>query len=133
MFKGEQQNNPESVDTIIGPSVSVEGDFKGEGNIIIEGEVKGSLKTKGFLKATESSVVLANISAGSAELAGQVIGNIKVKENLIIKESAQIQGDIDADNISVASGAIINGNLKMKTPKMAELAQDNDDKEEKDN
>ena len=75
---------------------------------------KGNLKTKGNLKATESSNIIANITAGSAEIAGQLIGNAKIKENLDIKESALIQGDIETGMITVAYGAVINGNLKMK-------------------
>ena len=114
LFKSERQKNIEGVDTIIGPTVSVEGNFKGDGNIIVEGEVKGNLKTKGYLKATESSNIIANITAGSAEIAGQLIGNAKIKENLDIKESALIQGDIETGMITVAYGAVINGNLKMK-------------------
>jgi len=104
-----------SVDTIIGPSVSVEGNFKGDGNIIIEGEVKGSLKTKGYLKAMETSIITANIMAGEAEIAGQLIGNIRVKGALDIKATAVIQGDLEAQIITMAGGAIVNGNLKMKT------------------
>lgn len=109
------ENDSSAIDTIIGPSVSVEGNFKGEGNIVVEGEVKGSLKTKGYLKASESSVIVANISAGDAEIAGQLVGNIKVRGILDIKNTASVQGDIEAQGISVANGAIINGNLKMKS------------------
>ncbi|KKQ76128.1 MAG: hypothetical protein UV02_C0056G0013 [Candidatus Kuenenbacteria bacterium GW2011_GWA2_42_15] len=108
------ENESSSVDTIIGPSVSVEGNFKGDGNIIIEGEVKGSLKTKGYLKASETSVIAASIVAGDAEIAGQLTGNIKVKGALEIKNTAIIQGDLEAQAITVAHGAVINGNLKMK-------------------
>jgi len=49
MFKEKDSFADGGVDTIIGPTVNVEGNFAGEGNIIIEGEVKGSIKTKGFL------------------------------------------------------------------------------------
>jgi len=114
LFQSEHQKSAEGVDTIIGPTVSVEGNFKGEGNIIVEGEVKGSLKTKGYLKATESSNIMANITAGSAEIAGQLVGNVKIKDNLDIKENAVVQGDIETGMITVAYGAVVNGNLKMK-------------------
>ncbi len=119
MFKDNKDNSKQTEnlhpDTIIGPSVSVEGNFKGDGNIIIEGEVKGSLKTKGFVKADKNSNVVANITAGDAKIAGQVIGNLHIKNNLQITETAIIQGDIETVTISIAHGAIINGNLKMKT------------------
>ncbi len=118
MFKIAPKETFEGVDTIIGPTVSVEGNFKGDGNIIVEGEVKGTMKTKGYLKATETSTIIANINAGSAEVAGQLAGNIKVRDNLDIKEKAVITGDIEAGTIAIAYGAIINGNIKMKNDRL---------------
>lgn len=128
MFKNNQlvsENNEITVDTIIGPSVSVEGDFKGDGNIIVEGEVRGNLKTKGFLRAAKSSVIFANISAQNAEISGQITGNIKIKENLDIKETAIIQGDIETKSLTVALGSIINGQLKMRSDKILSNENDN--------
>ena len=133
MFKREEIKPEEGVDTIIGPSVNVEGNFKGDGNIIVEGEVKGSLKTKGFIRITANANILASINAGSAEVSGQVTGNLKIREHLDIKESAVITGDIEAKTISIAFGAIVNGNLKMKNDKagaMEEAAAINNNGEE---
>ncbi|PIU10967.1 hypothetical protein COT27_00285 [Candidatus Kuenenbacteria bacterium CG08_land_8_20_14_0_20_37_23] len=118
MFKEKKEETIEGVDTIIGPSVSVDGNFKGEGNIIVEGELRGSLKTNGFLKASDSSLIVATISADSAEISGQISGNIKIKNNLDVKETAVIEGDIETKTISIAYGAIINGNVKMKSERV---------------
>lgn len=123
MFKNNLEEKADGVDTIIGPSVSVEGNFSGNGNIIIEGEVKGSLQTKGYISASETSNILADISAGSAEIAGKVTGNIKVKDNLEIKETAQIDGDIDTGTVAIAYGAILNGKIKMKGGKTNESSR----------
>ncbi|MBT4495313.1 hypothetical protein HOC73_01045, partial [bacterium] len=49
MFKEEKRNSSDSIETVIGPSVKVEGDFSGQGDIVVEGIVLGSLKTKGHL------------------------------------------------------------------------------------
>ena len=114
MFKQDNEAQEGAVDTIVGQSVSVEGNFKGEGNIIFEGEIKGNLKTKGFLKAVESSVVVANINVGSAEIAGQLTGNIKIKDHLEIRGSAVVQGDIETNTLTVEHGAVLNGNIKMR-------------------
>ena len=37
-------------ETVIGPSVKVDGDFAGEGNVLVQGVVNGTLKTKGNLR-----------------------------------------------------------------------------------
>jgi len=125
MFKENKDNLKQAEamqpDTIIGPSVSVEGNFKGSGNIIVEGEVKGALKTKGFIKANKNSNIIANITAADAEIAGQVVGNLTIKNNLQITENAIVQGDIETATISIAYGAIVNGNLKMKINDKTEI------------
>jgi cytoskeletal protein CcmA (bactofilin family) len=43
----EQRNSsPDEVETVVGPSVHVEGDFASEGNIIVKGMVSGNVKTE---------------------------------------------------------------------------------------
>jgi len=106
--------NPTQAETVIGPSVKVDGQFKGEGNIIIKGEVKGSVKTKQHLEVGDKAVVKANIEAESAEIAGQVIGNLKIKSSLKVNASAHILGDIFAKEIEVSAGARIQGQINME-------------------
>ena len=49
----------EKAETIIGPTVKVKGNFHGQGNIIIEGIVEGSVKTTNHLFIAEKAKILA--------------------------------------------------------------------------
>ena len=112
--------NNKSIETIIGPSVRVEGDFKGEGDLIIEGILVGSLQTKNNLKIGENAVVEAGIKANNAFISGKVKGNLVIKGKLEITGTAIILGDIKTQLISIESGAIIQGSVSMpvnETPK----------------
>ncbi len=112
--------NNKSIETIIGPSVRVEGDFKGEGDLIIEGILVGSLQTKNNLKIGENAVVEAGIKANNAFISGKVKGNLVIKGKLEITGTAIILGDIKTQLISIESGAIIHGSVSMpvnETPK----------------
>lgn len=104
---------PKTVETIIGPSVKVEGNFKGEGDLIIEGILIGDLQTKNNLKIGQNSVIDANIRANNAFISGRVRGNITVNGKLEITGTAIILGDIKAQMISIESGALIKGKLNM--------------------
>lgn len=104
---------PKTVETIIGPSVKVEGNFKGEGDLIIEGILVGDLQTKNNLKIGQNSVIDANIRANNAFISGRVRGNITVNGKLEITGTAIILGDIKAQMISIESGALIKGKLNM--------------------
>jgi len=112
MFK----ENPASVqetDTIIGPSVKVEGDFVTEGNIIVEGTICGTIKTSQNLKVGPGAKIFANVIAENALIAGEVQGNLNVSGKLELTATAKIFGDIKTATISVASGAIMNGKCSM--------------------
>jgi len=115
MFNKNESSSPSSkgVETIIGPSVKVEGDFKGEGDLVIEGILLGSLETKNNLKIGQNAVVEANIKANNAFISGRVKGNLNIKGKIEIAGTAVILGDIKAQIISIESGALIKGQLNM--------------------
>jgi len=115
MFSKNQSNTPnaKSIETIIGPSVKVEGDFKGEGDLVIEGILVGTLQTKNNLKIGQNALVEASIKANNAFISGKVKGNITVKGKVEVTGTAIILGNIKAQIISIESGALIKGNLDM--------------------
>ncbi len=112
MFK-ENQSGTQETDTIIGPSVKVEGDFVTEGNIIVEGIICGTIKTSQNLKVGPESKIFANISAANALIAGEVQGNLNISGKLELTSTAKIFGDVKTNSISIANGAVINGKYQM--------------------
>lgn len=99
--------------TIIAQGVRVEGDFHSDGDVIIDGEVSGSLKTKKALQIGESARIEANVVAASAIVAGEIQGNIHTDDRLELLATSVVNGDIDTGLISVAPGARINGRVTM--------------------
>jgi len=118
MFKNNEDSyKSDKIETIIGPSVKVEGEFAGDGDIIVEGIVIGTLKTKNHLRIGSEAKVQAEISAASAFIAGDVSGNITIEADLDLKATAKIHGDIVCSQISIEKGATINGKISMGSPK----------------
>ncbi|MFH1412930.1 MAG: polymer-forming cytoskeletal protein [bacterium] len=136
MFKKNSQGGTKDVETIIGSSVKVEGNFSCHGNMVIDGQVKGNVKTKGFLRVGDKAIIVAGIEAANAIISGQVRGNVKVDDYLEVAKSAKIFGDIEATRLSVAEGALLNGKCTMliKEGKQARAAKKSaeieEDKEE---
>lgn len=98
-------------ETIIGSSIKVKGNFVGQGNIVIEGQLEGSIKTEANLFIGEKAKIVANIEAAEATINGEVKGNLKIQDYLAIGSSAAIFGDIMYSEISIEKGAIINGQI----------------------
>jgi len=113
MFNKQDQRDSKEIDTIVGPSVKIKGDFHGSGNIVIEGIVEGSLKSDKMISIKDKARVVAEVEAQHALIGGEVQGNIKVKGYLEILGSAKISGDIEANSLSIAQGAVFNGNCSM--------------------
>jgi cytoskeletal protein CcmA (bactofilin family) len=104
----------DEVETVVGPSVQVEGDFASEGNIVVKGTVSGSVKTSKLLSVEQGAKILANVKAQEAVIAGQVKGNVRVAGKIELTETAQILGDITCATLVVAAGALIQGKVTMK-------------------
>ncbi|OGH94358.1 MAG: hypothetical protein A2538_00945 [Candidatus Magasanikbacteria bacterium RIFOXYD2_FULL_41_14] len=104
---------PDEVETVVGPSVNVEGDFASEGNIIVKGSVSGSVHTSRHLSVETGAKIMANVRAGGARIAGEVRGNIKVKEDLELMATARVVGDIEAKVLKIDAGALLFGKVAM--------------------
>jgi cytoskeletal protein CcmA (bactofilin family) len=111
-----------SGDTVIAEGVRVEGDFKSDGNVVIEGEVKGMIATSQHLVVGPNALITAEVKAGSADIAGTIQGNLTVSGKLEIRGSAQLQGDVMATDLMIESGAIINGKISMDAERSQEEA-----------
>lgn len=103
----------DDVETVVGPSVNVEGDFASEGNIIVKGSVAGSVHTSRHLSVEVGARIMANVRAGSAKISGEVKGNVKVKDSLELTSTARVVGDIEAKVLVVEAGALIHGKVSM--------------------
>ena len=142
MFNQANETKPlktiKDPETIIGPSVKVEGNFKGDGDVVVEGEVKGTLKTKKDLRVGEGANIKANVEANNAHISGKIQGNIKIKDKLELTPTAIIIGDITTKVLQIAAGAKVNGVIKMEDESMIQEAAtkleiENSDKSKKKN
>lgn len=127
MFKKGDDNYQSSSDgggaTIIAEGVKVEGNFVSRGSILIEGMVKGSIKTDQDLKVGEKAKISANIVASNALIAGEIQGNLKVTGVLELSPTSKILGDLEAKTLVVSAGAVINGKCLMTAEAPREILE----------
>ena len=109
----ETQPSEDNIDTVVGPSVNVEGDFASEGNIVVKGTVTGSVRTSKNLIVEAGAKIVANVRAGNASIAGEVRGNMKIKEFVELSATAKIVGDVEAKTIAMEAGALLYGKVVM--------------------
>jgi cytoskeletal protein CcmA (bactofilin family) len=131
MFKNERElTGEQETETVIAPSVRVEGDFVSEGNVRIEGNVTGSIQTARDLIVGENAKITADIQARNGTVAGELHGNLRVFDRLELAATARIHGDIQAKVLSVAPGAMMRGQLIIGV-EVSELAKPTTEPEER--
>lgn len=106
-------------ETVVGPSVKIQGDLNSEGNIQIQGQVTGTVNTSQSVNVAEGAKISANVMAGNAIISGEVLGNLKITGSLILQATARVAGDISCAILRVEDGAIYSGKCTMKGGKIS--------------
>ncbi len=100
-------------ETVVGPSVKIQGDLNSEGNIKIEGQVTGKVKTSQSVFVIPGAKIMADVMAGNAMVGGEVQGNLKISGHLVLQGTAKILGDITCSVLRVEDGAQFSGKCVM--------------------
>lgn len=99
--------------TMIGAGTTINGDMESNGDIRIDGTLKGNLKGKAKVIIGADGVVEGDIEGLQADIMGHVTGTIKVQELLFLHGKTQVNGDIYAGKLQVEPTAVFNGNCHM--------------------
>lgn len=99
---------------VIGPSIRIDGDVRGEENLVIEGEVKGTVHLKdNSLVIGSQGRVKANVYAQSIDVEGLMEGDLYASDRIHVRKSAQVKGNITAPRVSLEDGAQFKGSIEM--------------------
>lgn len=98
---------------LIGQGTVIEGNVLADGDLVIDGFVKGDVTTKTKLVTGPTAVIEGNILAQHAEIAGRVQGTVKALGLLVINSSGVILGDVITKDLNVESGSTFNGRLQV--------------------
>lgn len=91
----------------------VEGHISAEGDIRIDGKVKGIVSSKAKVVLGASAIVEGDVVCQNADISGKIIGKVEVKDLLFMKNTGSIDGDIVTNKIVVEAGANFNGTCSM--------------------
>ena len=107
----------DTTESVIGPSVHLEGNFNSSGNIVIGGSLTGSLTTSGDVRIAEGAKVQATVSATHIYVSGEVRGDVIASELLELSPTARLYGNVEAKILSVTPGAVLHGKCAMRAGK----------------
>ncbi len=108
-------------ETIVGSGVTLQGDLQSDGDIVIEGRVKGKVHTDGDLTIGINAEVFGPVSATNIKVAGRLEGPLAAEGELTIANSGQVLGYITCRILSIQSGGLLLGRSQMVLPEKRHL------------
>lgn len=99
--------------TLISAGTTLTGDLLSDGDLRIDGTIKGNVKSSAKVIIGATGFVEGLVTGQQADIAGKVIGNIEVKELLQLREECIVDGNIAAGKLQIEPSATFNGQCKM--------------------
>jgi cytoskeletal protein CcmA (bactofilin family) len=93
--------------------VSINGSVKFLNELLIDGEVEGTIDSTGTLTIGEHARIHGDISTKSVKVRGTVEGNIFVTERCELQAGSTLHGDIEAPRLLVDENARFLGSAKV--------------------
>tara|TARA_Y100000996_G_scaffold387591_1_gene346503 strand:- start:698 stop:1108 length:411 start_codon:yes stop_codon:yes gene_type:complete len=122
MFQSKKTNN--TISSILGPEIKIEGNIDAKGDLLIYGEVKGNVSSQGTINSSKGSLVQGNISAQNASIHGKITGDLTIKNKAILGKNSHLEGNLEAAIIIIEEGAKFDGMCHMiKTDKQDKKIQ----------
>jgi len=107
MRREQEDKSSESGSTIIGPSISIKGEITGEGDLMVQGQVEGTIDFK------KGNVTIGS-NARIITIEGEVEGNLLGEKKIVLRPSGRVLGDMRAPAINLEEGAKFKGNIAME-------------------
>jgi cytoskeletal protein CcmA (bactofilin family) len=109
MEKAIESTATQQTETVIGPSVKIQGDLNSDGDIRIAGQVTGKVNSSQVVFIEQNAKLAADIFANEANISGEVQGKIKISGLLILQSTARVSGEISSPVLRVEDGAVFSG------------------------
>jgi cytoskeletal protein CcmA (bactofilin family) len=97
----------------INSGTTIEGSIKAQGNLRIDGTLKGSLTCEGRVVVGKTGIIEGEIKCQNAEIEGTINANLAVSDLLTLKASAKLTGDITTKKLAIEPGATFTGSCSM--------------------
>ncbi|KGE03127.1 hypothetical protein HRUBRA_02359 [Pseudohaliea rubra DSM 19751] len=105
---------------MIGSKVKITGDIESAEDLLIEGEVNGTVTLPdNELVIGNSGRVSADVEAKTIRIEGEVQGDITGRERVVITASGNVQGNVNAPRVMLEDGGRFKGSIDMGGTKAA--------------
>jgi cytoskeletal protein CcmA (bactofilin family) len=105
---------PEKETNIISRGTLIQGDLHCDGDIRIDGEVKGTIHSRSKVMIGPDGLVDGDVECVQAEVLGRVKGSLKVQDHLYLRGNAKMEGDVLTTHFEMEPSVRFNGKCTMQ-------------------
>jgi len=99
---------------VIGRSIRISGDLRGDEDLRIEGDVSGTVELRNsVLTIGKEGRVKADVYAKAIAVDGEIRGDLYATERVSVHVNARVQGNIVSPRVSIEEGAHFKGSIEM--------------------
>ena len=100
--------------TVIGRSVTIQGDVTGKEDVYVDGVVEGTIALpENRLTVGPNAQVRADVKAREVIIHGFVEGNVLALGRIELRETAVVKGDLRAERLSIEENASREGRVEL--------------------
>jgi cytoskeletal protein CcmA (bactofilin family) len=103
----------DGINTFVGDSTILRGDFEVNGPLRIDGKFKGSIVSTSMVYIGRKSISECVILAKSATIGGTIKGDIYAENSLTVLKTAEIIGNIYATSVHMDDGVVFDGKCQI--------------------
>jgi cytoskeletal protein CcmA (bactofilin family) len=92
---------------------AVEGTFRSQRDLRVEGDVKGTISCDGTLFIAEGASISASVDAEHINVAGDLSGEVRCRGRLQILPSGRVKAKVSTAALVIQEGAVYEGQLEM--------------------
>lgn len=99
--------------SILGPTLKFKGELTANEDLVIQGQIEGSIKHSSNLTIGEEGKLKADVTAEHIAIEGEVDGDLEGRTSVVVKDSANVQGNIYSPTVTLHEGSTFNGRIDM--------------------
>jgi cytoskeletal protein CcmA (bactofilin family) len=106
--------------SILPPSLKFKGELTADEDLLIHGQIEGTIKHTQRVTIGKAGRVKANITAQVIKVEGTVLGDLYAERSVALESSGNLRGSIHAPSVSLIEGSRFNGMVDMDVKKAAQ-------------
>lgn len=109
-----------NIKSALGPSTVIEGKFKFDTPVRIDGSLTGEVASNSVLIVGREASVKGRIEVGSLIVLGSVDGEVVAEDLVEIRTGGELEGDISCKRVTIEDGGFYRGSCNMQRESIAD-------------